>query len=274
MSTLVTREGGNRPWATTPGTASSMAARRRGVVDVAVVVGEHPAVGRQRRIAQHRAGERAQGGRQPEGQELQRDRRTETIDRLVRGHDDHEAIRRRGHDPLAGVRPSPALDQPADGVDLVGPVDGQVESIDVGEGPDVEPDGAGELCGGRRGRGTGDVQPARARGREPARPRWNRCPGRPTCRPRPARPRSRRRRASRPGGQVPSPPARAQLRGTSFQGSSLSVRTSPGRPSTRSPRMLRMTSEVPPSMELARTRRNILCTSVEPMPTRSGRTMG
>ena len=65
-----------------------------------------------------------------------------------------------------------------------------------------------------------------------------------------------------------------QLRGTSFQASSLSVRTSPGRPSTRSPKMLRMTSEVPPSMELARTRRNSLCTSGEPMPTRSGRTMG
>ena len=35
-----------------------------------------------------------------------------------------------------------------------------------------------------------------------------------------------------------------------------------------------MTSEVPPSMELARTRRNILRTSGEPMPTRSGRTIG
>ncbi len=70
------------------------------------------------------------------------------------------------------------------------------------------------------------------------------------------------------------PRAGAQLLGTSFQASSLSVRTSPGRPSTLSPRMLRMTSEVPPSMELARTRRNILWTSGEPMPTRSGRTMG
>ena len=45
-------------------------------------------------------------------------------------------------------------------------------------------------------------------------------------------------------------------RGTSFQGMSLSTRGSPGRPSTRSPRMLRMISEVPPSIEFARERRN------------------
>ena len=38
----------------------------------------------------------------------------------------------------------------------------------------------------------------------------------------------------------------------------MSTRGSPGRPSTRSPRMFFMISEVPPSMELARERRNIL----------------
>jgi hypothetical protein len=65
-----------------------------------------------------------------------------------------------------------------------------------------------------------------------------------------------------------------QLRGTSFQGSSLSVRTSPGNPSTRSARMLRMTSDVPPSMELALTRRNILRGSGFDIPTSSGRIMG
>src|SRR4029079_2847174 len=47
-----------------------------------------------------------------------------------------------------------------------------------------------------------------------------------------------------------------QLRGTSFQGTDLSTRGSPGRPSTCSPRMLRMISDVPPSIELALTRRN------------------
>ena len=55
------------------------------------------------------------------------------------------------------------------------------------------------------------------------------------------------------------PVSAGQLRGTSLQGRSLSTRTSPGRPSTRSPRMLRMISEVPPSMELARARRNAFC---------------
>src|ERR1019366_468433 len=49
------------------------------------------------------------------------------------------------------------------------------------------------------------------------------------------------------GGQGPG-----QLRGTSDHAMSLSMRGSPGRPSTRSPRMLRMISAVPPSMELAR----------------------
>ena len=44
-------------------------------------------------------------------------------------------------------------------------------------------------------------------------------------------------------------------RGTSVHGSSLSTLTSPGRPSTRSPRMLRMTSDVPPSIDVARLRR-------------------
>ncbi len=65
------------------------------------------------------------------------------------------------------------------------------------------------------------------------------------------RPPPARRRASRPRCRASSPRADAQLRGTSFHGSSLSLRTSPGSPSTRSPRMLRMISEVPPSMELA-----------------------
>src|SRR5439155_26763213 len=60
-------------------------------------------------------------------------------------------------------------------------------------------------------------------------------------------------------------------RGTSFHGTSLSVRTSPGRPSTRSPRMLRMTSDVPPSIELARERRNRWRASPWASVARSGR---
>ncbi len=71
------------------------------------------------------------------------------VDGLVRGHDDHETIGGRGHDPFPGVCPSPALDEPADRVHLVCPVDGQVESVDGGERSDVQPMGGGELlcCG-------------------------------------------------------------------------------------------------------------------------------
>ena len=140
--------------------------QRRGVAHLAVVVGDHAAVGCRRRVAQHRVGERAQGGRQPEGQELERDGRVQPIDRLVGGHDDDEPVGGRGHDPLAGLRAAPALDQPAERVDLVGPVDGQVEPVDVGEGPDVQPVGDGELLGRRRGRDAGDVQAARPERRD------------------------------------------------------------------------------------------------------------
>src|SRR4029079_10282983 len=56
-----------------------------------------------------------------------------------------------------------------------------------------------------------------------------------------------------------------QLRGTSDQGTSRSTRTSPGRPSTRSPRMFFITSVVPPSIELARLRRNAFWSVSEPI---------
>ena len=61
-----------------------------------------------------------------------------------------------------------------------------------------------------------------------------------------------------PGGRVRLRPKR-QLRGTWLQGRPLSARGSPGRPSTRSPRMFFMMLVVPPSMELACTRRNAFC---------------
>ncbi len=69
-------------------------------------------------------------------------------------------------------------------------------------------------------------------------------------------------------------PAGPQLRGTSFQGTSRSTRGSPGRPRTRSPTMLRITSEVPPSIEFARARRNDRRTSAAPNESPVGRTRG
>ena len=56
-----------------------------------------------------------------------------------------------------------------------------------------------------------------------------------------------------------------QLRGTSAHGRSRSTRMSPGSPSTRSPRMFFITSVVPPSIELARLRRNAFCSVSEPI---------
>ena len=132
----------------------------RRIVEVAVEVGEHAPVRRQGRVAEHRAGELAQGGRQPEGQELERNGRTEPGNGLVGGHDDHEPIGGRGHDPLAGVRSPSTLDQPAERVHLVGPVDGQVEALDVGKGPDVQPVRDRLFLRGRRRCRTGDVEPA------------------------------------------------------------------------------------------------------------------
>ena len=79
-----------------------------------------------------------------------------------------------------------------------------------------------------------------------------------------------RRRCS-PGGSrllAPrGPPAVAagrQERSVSFQATSRSSRGSPGRPSTRSPMIVRCTSEVPPSIELASERRYAFLTSAPP----------
>ena len=111
-------------------------------------------------------------------------------------------------------------------------------------GPGRRPGRAGARLGGGRG-----VGPTRRRGG----------PGPAGCLPpHPQRPHHgvvRSRVAQR---EVGRRPGRAGPAGAGLQGRSLSVRGSPGRPSTRSPMMLRWISLVPPSMELARARRNIL----------------
>ena len=87
-------------------------------------------------VAQDRLGQLAQSGRQSEGQELQRHRGVEPVDGLVRRHDDDEAVGGGRHDALAGVRTAAALDEPSGGIHLIGPVDGDVEPVHLGEGPD------------------------------------------------------------------------------------------------------------------------------------------
>jgi hypothetical protein len=62
--------------------------------------------------------------------------------------DDDEPVRRGGDDLLARVRAAPALDQPARRVDLVGSVDGDVETVEPREVLDRQ----AELTRPRRGR--------------------------------------------------------------------------------------------------------------------------
>ena len=71
----------------------------------------------------------------------------ERRDHLVRRDDDHEAFGGGGHDPLPGLRSSPSLDQPSNRVHLVGPVDREVEAVQVVEGRHLESVGTGRLLG-------------------------------------------------------------------------------------------------------------------------------
>jgi len=61
---------------------------------------------------------------------------------------------------------TPALDRPAGWVHLVRSVDGDIEVVDVGEGPHVESEAAGGVEHGGRGRHTADVELARQTGKQ------------------------------------------------------------------------------------------------------------
>ena len=95
-------------------------------------------------------GERGEGVLGPEAEDLERHRRVQRLDELVRGGDDDEAPRRGGDDLLARVGGAAALDEPAGGVDLVGPVDRDVQLAEGVERLDVESERPGGLLGGRR----------------------------------------------------------------------------------------------------------------------------
>jgi hypothetical protein len=117
------------------------------LTDLAVEVRQHPAVGAGRRLAPpHLAqlSEPRDRGVGPEAEQLQRQRRAQRLDRLARVHDDDEAGRRRRDDLLAQVGAAAPLDEPAVRGDLVRPVDRDVETLQPGELPDLDP----ELAGG------------------------------------------------------------------------------------------------------------------------------
>ena len=122
-----TRSGPNRPWPITPGVAARRAASSAGSSNGAVVVGDDTAVGAGRAVAHGDSAERAQGGREAEVQQFDRNRRMQRQGRLAGVGDDDEAVGRRGDDLLPGVGAAAALDQPPVGSDLVRAVDRDVQ---------------------------------------------------------------------------------------------------------------------------------------------------
>src|SRR3972149_6363556 len=73
-----------------------------------------------------------------------------------------------GDDLLARERVAATLDEPSVGGDLVGPVDGDVQAIEVVERLDREPERTRQLLRARRGGDTADVQPTGGQGLEEA----------------------------------------------------------------------------------------------------------
>jgi len=122
-------------------------------------------------VAQLGRAERVQRRRQPERQQLERDRRADPLDHLVARGDHDEARSRRRDDLLARVCAPAALDEPAVGIDLVGAVDRDVERVELLERLDVDPERARRHLGGDRGRHAADRQPAGRQHRQQRRDR-------------------------------------------------------------------------------------------------------
>src|ERR1700761_3268427 len=128
--------------------------RRRIVEAGAAVVGDQTTVGavRPSRAQGDVGAEAGEGGGEAEGEELQRDRAGEALDRLRGVGDDDEALGRRGDDLLPQVGAAAALDQPAVRGDLVGAVDREVEPAEAVEVLDRDAERARLVFGRRRGR--------------------------------------------------------------------------------------------------------------------------
>ena len=85
------------------------------VVDVTGEVGDDAAVGAARDVPQLDRPEPSQRRGQAVLEQLERDRRADPLDELVRGDDDDEALGRRGDELLAGVGRSPPFTSQPDG---------------------------------------------------------------------------------------------------------------------------------------------------------------
>ena len=185
--TSLTSSGAKRPCVDHARASTTACGERRGVADGSEVVREDAAVGTRRRVAQHR--------RRRVGAAWTRARRravraararavASTI--LVRVDDDDERDAPRRDDLLAGVRAARALDEPTVGRDLVGAVDGEVESIEGVERLDARSRAARAACAVRGEVATKTARRRRAgRGRSRGRRRSIRCRARRACRLRP-----------------------------------------------------------------------------------------
>ena len=134
-----------------------------GVVELAGVVRDHAAVRAPRGVAERDRPEPSQGPGETVLEQLERHRRRQALDELVRGDDHDEAVGRSGDRLLARVRGTASLHEPARGRDLVGAVDRDVEAGErfrAAERLDVEAELASRLLGGRRRRDAAQVEPA------------------------------------------------------------------------------------------------------------------
>jgi hypothetical protein len=122
-------------------------------------------------VAQLGRAQQPQRRGQPERQQLERDRRHDPVDDLVRRRDHDEPLGRRRDDLLARMRAAAALDQPALGVDLVGAVDRDVEPLELLERLDLDPQRARRDLGRDGGRHAADVQLPRRERRQHRRDR-------------------------------------------------------------------------------------------------------
>ncbi len=139
---------------------------RGGVVDVAVEVREHAAVGRRGGVAHRDRRQRRSVARSPKARSS-RGTGAPRCGHELRGVDDHhELVGCGGHDLLAGLRAACALHQPAAGRDLVGAVDRHVERVEAVELLDAQPELAPGRERVRRRRDADDVEVPCGEGRE------------------------------------------------------------------------------------------------------------
>ena len=140
-----------------------------GIVDRSDPVGEQPAVRGRLRFSKSNRSQSGDRRRDPERKQLERNRRRDIVDELVRRDDDDEALGRRRHDLLARVGAAASLYDPAVACDLVGAVHCDIEASELrarGERLDAKAQGDCHRFRLRRGRDTFDLEISGGEGAE------------------------------------------------------------------------------------------------------------